>query len=108
MITSLIIATIVLWLFFIAMMTIIGDAKHIQELSIPKRIFVVAFVIVDVVYNYTYGAALFLEFATKDRKTLTNRLKGYLREQPESWRGKLAQFMCKYMIEPWDPGHCSL
>lgn len=66
------------------------------------------FIIIDVIYNYTYGAMLFIEFADNDRKTLTARLKHYLRTQPETWRGKLAFFMCRYMIEPWDWNHCGL
>ena len=37
---------------------------------------------------------------------LTSRLKRYKREQPDSWRGITATWVCRYMLNPWDPGHC--
>ena len=101
-------ATIALWIFFIATAKVAQKANSREDLSPFQYLFVVCFLIADVIYNYTYGAVLFLEFASNDRKTLTARLKHYLRTEPESWRGKLSLFMCKYMIEPWDAGHCSL
>lgn len=62
-----------------------------------------AFIITANLKNNSYEKAKGIK-----RKTFTSRLKHYLRAQPESWRGKLALFMCKYMVEPWDFNHCGL
>lgn len=39
---------------------------------------------------------------------LTMRLYDYIHDQPLSWRGRLATFICFYLIEPWDWNHCGL
>ena len=99
--------TLALWLAFIATVTIVDDAKTKDDLNLLQKVAVLAFAIFDVVMNYTVFAIWFLELANNDRKTVTARLKYYLKTQPLTWRGKLATFFCKYMIEPWDFGHCA-
>lgn len=106
-----ILATFALWMMFIPVANLVN--RHNEKPYTGLRyyiilVFVYIFVLIDVIYNYTYGALLFLEFADNDRKTLTSRLKHYLRTEPDSVRGKMAYFICAYMIEPWDAGHCSL
>lgn len=49
-----------------------------------------------------------MEMGTWEDRMLTQRLKKYIKEQPETWRGKVSIFVCKYMIEPWDWNHCGL
>lgn len=104
----MIIISFILWLAFIGTMQVIGDVKNKANLNLVQKIVIALFVILDVVYNYTYGTVLFLEFAELNRSTLTSRLKGYLKEQPTSWRGKLSYCICKYLISPWDWNHCGL
>ncbi len=101
-------ATVGLWLFFIITAKVANGAKSRAELNWFQYSVAVLFLIADVIYNFTYGAVLFMEPASMKRKTFTARLKYYLLTEPDSWRGKLAAFMCKYMIEPWDFGHCAL
>jgi len=74
------------------------------------KAYLIYFIIADVVVNYTAVAYLFMEVADNDRKTVTARLKYYLKTQgtPPTWRWKLSLFMCKYMLEPQLPGHCAL
>jgi len=107
---SLLIASLLLWVFFIAAAKVKGDATRLNQLNPIEQLFVFIFVVFDVIYNVVYGTILFLQLPPfgKGEKTLTFRLKTILRKEPDSWRGKLALFMCKYMIEPWDVGHCSL
>ena len=108
---DILLATIILWLLFIPTANIVNRHKENNYTGLRKYlgyVWVLFFVVVDVIYNYTYGAILFFEFADNDRKTLTARLKHYLRTEPETWRGKLAYLMCAYMIEPWDMGHCGI
>lgn len=108
MILNFVVASVLLWLGFIAVMQVVQGVQRKEDLDVKQKIAVVLFVAGDVFYNYTYAAILFLELGSLKRRTLTARLKHYLREQPESWRGKIAYFMCKYMISPWDWDHCGL
>ena len=106
-------ATLWLWLAFIVLANNIDNSKSTEDQNKILKFLGVGFVIGDVCFNYTYGAALFLEWADNDRKTLTARLKEILTRDDSSvfdkyWRKPVARFMCLYMIEPWDTGHCKL
>lgn len=102
-------STIGLWLFFIVFAEL-KNKVYREDMEwykkYPLLAFGVLFLIGDVFYNITMGSILFLDPPRKDRLTLTARLRGYLKE-PDSWRRKIALFMCKYMI-PWDYNHCGL
>lgn len=110
MVSLILVSTFILWLFFIALTAIVDDkTKQLSDLSLIKRILVIAFVVFDVIYNFTIGTLIFLELPSLKRKTLTLRLRYILFTKAEwEWRFKLAYFMCKYMIEPFDWGHCRL
>lgn len=104
-------ATFILWLLFIPTANIVNRYKEKPFTGIAyylANVFVYIFVAIDVIYNYTYGAMLFLDLASNKRKTFTARLKHYLRTEPDSWRGKLSYLICARLIEPWDQGHCNL
>jgi len=103
--------TFVLWLLFIPAANIINRYKQGKLNGVETflgKIYIYSFAVVDILYNYSYGTGLFMAFPPKGKHTLTARLKHYLRTEPESWRGEIAYFMCRYMIEPHDPGHCAL
>jgi len=110
----ILLSTIALWLAFITTAKIADDANSREDLNTFQCICVVLFLIVDVLYNYTYGAVLYLEFASNKRKTLTARMKHLLHKTDDTefmdkyYRKPLARFMCKYMVEPWDYNHCGL
>ena len=111
MIIDILLATFILWILFIPTANIVNRHREKEYTGIRKYlgyVWVTGFVIVDILYNYTYASMLFLEFADNDRKTLTARLKHYLQTEPDTWRGKLAYLFCAYLIEPWDFGHCGL
>ena len=72
----------------------------------------------DVLFNIVYGTIMFWqkprfhENMNIHTVTFTHRLKRILRGQthiePEDFRFKMAHWICKYLLEPWDPGHCGL
>lgn len=69
----------------------------------------------DILWNIVFATVLFIQRPPGDNIhdwTLTHRLRVILRnknpEKLDIYRRGLAMFMCKYMIEPWDPGHCGL
>ena len=115
MIYFTVVFTLILWVSFIALTRIVDTEKDKWEtLNILQKVAVAAFVIVDVVHNYTAGTILYLEMAHPDRKTLTARMKELIHKRSDKkkidkyWRKPLALFMCKYMVEPWDFNHCGL
>jgi len=106
-----ILSTLFLWIAFIP--TGILLTEHQKENFTGWRLWLATawgwvFIIGDVFVNYTAMTYVFSEVPDSDRKTVTARLKHYLKTQPDSWRGKLASYMCKYLIEPWHFGHCGL
>lgn len=106
------ITTLLLWLAYIATMKMIGDIRNIKKLVWYKRLGVYAFVAFDVFHNYFIASFMFFEPPDKGRPTLSERLRWILYREPVGnidiyWRKPLAKFMCKYMVEPWDFGHCS-
>lgn len=108
---SVAIATFVLWLLFIPAANLVNrhkQGKLNETETLLGKIYVYSFLVVDVIYNFTYGSLLFMDWPPKGKTTLTARLKHYLRTEPASWRGELSYVMCRYLIEPWDMGHCAL
>lgn len=111
---ELFIYTLLLWVAFIAVATIkntLFDKTHPLIVRIPFYLIGAAFWLFDAWFNKTYGSILFLELGEFEDLTLTSRLKHTLHSgeySAKEWRFKVALFMCKYMIEPWDFGHCSL
>lgn len=74
-------------------------------------------VIVDVVYNFTVAAVLFLEWPHES--TLSMRLTRYISRRPPGKKGQvgtkdygyrtpLAVWLATYLIEPWAKGHIGL
>jgi len=113
MFLDLVLYTLLLWVAFIVITKVVDDNDHKwSDLTSTEKGFVVIFIVGDVAYNFTYGTILFVEQPSWKRKTLTARLKNILARSDaefldEYWRKPLASFMCKYMIEPWDFGHCA-
>ena len=107
-----IVFTLVLWLGFIAIMGIVDDAKDREDLSFWQKVGVVLFVLLlDVPHNYTAAVILFLGLPPgKGNHTLTERMRFYLHttQYYRTWRWYLSRFICRYMVEPWDKGHCRL
>ena len=60
-------------------------------------------IILDTLLNVIVGTIIFVEFPREF--LLTPRLDRWGRED-DGYRGKFARFVCKYMLNPFDEGHC--
>ena len=74
--------------------------------TIAKWLFyplLLAGLLLDVVYNATFGSLMFLEFPRT--WTLTARCSSHLKE--DGWRGAEARWLCKNLLDPFQTGgHC--
>ena len=92
-------------IFYLAVMSL---ARHEKYNLFQKIIFypiVVIGLVVDVLFQISVGTVLFLE-EPKDW-LFTARLIRHVKK--DNWRGKLARFMCKNLLDLFDPSgsHCS-
>lgn len=58
----------------------------------------------DVLYNLTYGTLMFWQLPRRWEWTFTARLQRCV--HLVTWRGVVARFICRYLVEPWDADHC--
>ena len=109
---------IFLWILFANLVTIKNKYVKTSPITVQvlfKWLIAVPFVLMDVIFNIVYGTVMFLQLPqVKGLKgwTFTERCSKILKEEwaseNKSWRFKIALFICHYMLEPWDPNHCSL
>ena len=119
----------VLWLMYINVMLL---KQNYDDIPKPLLYLAAPFALIgyigDILFSIIYGTVWFWQLpyivseeqaiidGTKsnwhNRLTFTHRLKRILRGQtdiePEDFRYKTALFICKKMLEPWDPNHCGL
>ncbi len=108
---TLLVSTIIFWLFWVVISGFVERYRRKDYSGIKLRLYqlsIIVFLIVDVLYNYTYGTIIFLELPRWKRNTLTLRLKYQLHENDSYWRHRLAKVICKYLVDPHDPGHCGI
>lgn len=100
-------ASLVLWVLFIVFATAKRKRSENMFFEAVFAIIAVPFAVIDSLLNIVYGSIIFLQFPHYKRLTLTARLI-YILSEKNGWRYKLASFICKRMIEPWEQGHCAL
>lgn len=109
---GLIAATLDLLFWFAFAIQVANGARRREDLEHWwQKAFIAYFVFKDWLYNRIWARLLFLEMGRKEDKLLTERLKYILHSGDydiDEWRFKLALFMCMYLIDPLDAGHCSL
>ena len=99
-----------LWVFFLAYAALrpYYQANKFETFSpLPRFAAMVTLytaLIVDVIFNITVGSIAFLELPHWRRLTLTMRCKHW--KYSDTWRGKLARWICADWLNPFDPGHC--
>jgi hypothetical protein len=114
-------SAVILWAYFVVVMYL--KKKH-DDGKIPKWLYyiIVPFVAVgyllDVAFNIVFGTMMFRQLPKfKEAKrpyfpTLSQRLYEILNGErgipKDSFRWKMAFYICKYGIEPWDKNHCGL
>jgi hypothetical protein len=64
------------------------------------------FMVLDVTYNLTVGTLTFLELPHE--LLFTSRLQRHLKDDPATWRYKVADWLCTNLLDPFDPSgsHC--
>ena len=94
----------VLWLFYLAVMNL-KRAKDAGTLTRTALFFgrPILFVglLLDLVANLLVATVVFVDMP--DELTVTARLKRYVREQPGTWRGRLAAWFAAEMLDTFDP-----
>lgn len=116
---SFIPATLLLWFLFINVMYLKSKVdKMPMIIKVPAYIFGGLAFLFDVLFNVVYGTIFAVELPdfkgahVKYLPTFSERLKDILQGKGKApvygIRWKMAYFMCKYMIEPWDKNHCGL
>ena len=113
-ILELFIASLILWVFFIVFSNTkkYTDRKYNPVIQAFAHLFSVILGIGNIIFNHTYAPIVFWFVRPPwalNALMLTSRLKYILQAEPEnSWRWKLAYFVCRRLIEPWDYNHCAL
>jgi hypothetical protein len=119
---SFIIASILFWFLFASAMTLYDKWKVQKKYSLKwwglgivgLPIFIIGFPY-DIIYNFTWGSLIFLELPKKRPKgkgfnsfewTFTHRLWRLIYDK--GWRGHVARFICRYLVQPWDLNHCGV
>jgi len=104
-------AMFILWFVFVNVMTWKKNKEKIPKFILPI-LYVISFIgylFIDIPVNIVYGSIIFLQLPHYKRLTLSARLSHVLIvEEADSWRWKLAYWICTTLIEPWDQGHCGL
>ena len=68
--------------------------------------FVAFGMLANAVMNVTVASLIFLDLPQE--LAMTQRFKRYIANEPFSWRGRLAQWICDHLLDPTDPhgDHC--
>jgi hypothetical protein len=102
---TVLLALYILFVLYVAVMGIMQayDAKRLKWPVYPFAIttFVLG-VLLDFVVNVTLFTLLFLEFPR--HWLITKRLASHIGK--DTWRGKLARWICDNFLHPFDEGHC--
>ena len=104
------------WLFFVVA---IKGRDYTEDKSSEKkwayRLFVgIPFLISDFLVNLIFGSPLYMSWpdfkgARYHFPLFTHRLQQSLLQDPQdSYQYKLSKFICSYIVEPVDFGHCKL
>lgn len=110
---------VVLWLLFVLVFWLRDHKEKVPAwLHKPIYALVVVGYVLDALFNIVFASVMFWckpDFAgarVKFLPTLSERLRDILKLKTaikkDSYRYRLALFMCRYIIEPYDNNHCGL
>lgn len=118
------VALFILWVFFVNVMWLKSNREKIPTWLVkPLMAFVFLGILYDVLFNITFGTIMFMglpDFKGANFQwkgigfpTLSHRMRVILRAGKKDsfiskWRFYQARFYCRYLVEPWDKGHCGL
>lgn len=108
-----ILATFFFWFIFATLMRLRDKQKRYAKnkwqwwaITVPGYLLLIVGYPYDVLYNLTYGTICFWQFPRRGEWTFTARLQRCV--HLATWRGQLARFVCRYLVEPWDADHCGM
>jgi hypothetical protein len=104
--------TAALWAFFFIVE--VWQIKFLQFMLYGKQVDLLMLIggVIDVSYNLTWGTVIFLwppNWITAPRQiTFSQRLQTYINATvwKDTWRYRLASFICWLMLDRFLPGHC--
>ena len=111
--TTIAYTLLLLWAFYLLYVLMMGAyraflRKKLQGLSLIllAPALGLAFVL-DVLVQFTIASLVFWEIPRKGEWFVTHRLRTYIR-QGEGWRWRIADVLCRRMLDPFDPtgAHC--
>jgi len=109
---GLLIATADLLLWFIFALKVAEGARKWKDITHWWQYPIIGyFVFKDWLYVRTWFRLLFWMKGRKQDKTLTEALRYIIHSgdyKQYEWRWRQAYFICQYLIEPFDRGHCKL
>ena len=99
----------VLWMFFLAVMALMRahEAGTLSKVALYLGMPIVAVgVLIDFVVNVVVLTPLMLDVPAE--WTVSQRLARIKAEEPTSWRGKMASWICTNLLDTFDPTgeHC--
>jgi hypothetical protein len=109
---------VLLYVLYLAYCTLnrMNETKRLSQMPLVVRWhctgILLAAVVVDVVFNVTFGSLLFVELPERKRLTFTMRCKKWLPYHGADagrlvrWRGWLAHWICQSWLNTAEPGHC--
>lgn len=101
-----VVSMFILWFFFINVMTWKKYESKIPNWIKPiLKLIAIIGIVWDFLFNITFATVIFLELPKETM--LTFRMQRILLTD-DGWRFKVARFICRYLVEPWDPNHCGL
>lgn len=104
------ITTVLMFTLYLSYCALNVAYKNGKLQAAPKLVQVVCWAIfgfalaLDIVFNVTVGTLLFLELPQLRRLTFTMRCKSWMHNQ--SWRGRIARWVCDGWLNPFEAGHC--
>lgn len=115
MIESLILAGYLaayIYVFYLLFVICMGAMNAWRTLTLlAKVLFVPPAVIglaMDTIFQYTVAMLIFWDRPASHEYTLTVRLGRYKTQVPNTWRGKIASFICGHLLDPFQVGgHCA-
>jgi hypothetical protein len=124
MILTFIIALFILWVLFVNVMWAMENRDKIPKALYPIAVGIAGLgFLYDVLFNIVYGTIMFLQlpdfknanvhwkginFPTLSERMKDNLIVGKEGSMLDKYRWYLSKFLCRYLIEPWDKGHCGI
>jgi len=96
--------------FWVLYLSVMNLKRNRAKLTTTAKVFAYPMIavglVIDVSFNLTIGAILFLELPQFDRLLFTDRLSYHINDN--NWRASISKWFCSNFLSPFDPSgaHC--